>query len=282
MSDVTTNADSPRVRFILIWVAFDGAAFHGFQRQRSIRTVAGTLEQAWLTFQNEQVDARSSSRTDAGVHCRRMPVLLRTVSKIELKGIRFGLDHHLPEDLSVVDAEEVDASFHVRHDAIGTRYIYRIWSGRARDPTLRRDHWHVPWKLDISAMSEAAAMMTGEHDYAAFRTSACTAQSTVRSLNNVQVHVDQQQVEIVVEGNAFLHNMVRIIAGTLIEVGQGRRTSDDVCEALRSGRRQDAGITAPAHGLTLDKVRYGPYGSRQGLQHKTLLARLVQLPPTNE
>ena len=268
------DAESAK-RYLLYWVAFDGADFHGFQRQRDLRTVAGTIEAAWRQFQHETIVARSSSRTDAGVHARLMPVLIATDSDISLKGARFGLDHLLPPDLAVVDVEEVDKSFHVRHDAIGKRYIYRVWSERPRDPTRRRDHWHVPWTLDHEAMGRGAQVLQGEHDFAAFRTSACTAQSTLRSLHRVEVLREGRAVSIVVEGNAFLHNMVRIIAGSLVEVGQGKRDAQALELALSSGVRADAGITAPAHGLTLERVMYGPYGAKQGLEHKAVLARLA-------
>lgn len=282
MSEPEAHVDERRPRRILLWVAFDGASFHGFQQQRDLRTVAGALEAAWLAFRGERVTVRSSSRTDAGVHGRRMPATFETHDPISVKGIRFGLDHQLGEDIAIVDAEEVPEAFHVRHDAIGKRYVYRVWSGRSRAPTRRRDHWHVPWQLDANAMADAAQHFVGEHDFAGFRTTACTAQSTLRSLSRVAVQTEagglavdgQRAIEIVVEGNAFLHNMVRIIAGTLVEVGKGKLAPEQLPAVIQSRDRAQAGPTAPGHGLTLEAVFYGPYGAKQGLAHKALLARL--------
>ena len=295
------DAIAPPLRRILLWVAFDGADFHGFQRQRDLRTVAGVLEAAWLRFRGETITIRSSSRTDAAVHGRRMPATFETRDPLSIKGIRFGLDHRLDPDIAIVGAEEVPADFHVRHDAMGKRYVYRIWCGRSRAPTRRRDHWHVPWQLDVDAMAEAASHFVGEHDFAGFRTTACTARSTLRSLSRVavgregaegavsaetnavclsptalgQLAVDgARAVVIVVEGNAFLHNMVRIIAGTLVEVGKGKLLPADIAGIIASRDRGRAGPTAPGHGLTLEAVFYGPYGARHGLAHKVLLARL--------
>ncbi len=276
---------TPPLRRILLWVAFDGAGFHGFQQQRNLRTVAGALEDAWQQFRGERVTVRSSSRTDAGVHGRRMPATFETRDTIALKGIRHGLDHLLDPDIAIIGAEEVPDAFHVRHDAIGKRYVYRLWSGRSRAPTRRLDHWHVPWTLDLAAMQAAAQHFVGEHDYAGYRTTACTAQSTLRSLSRVDVlresapsaglAVDGDRAfQIVVEGNAFLHNMVRIIAGTLVEVGKGRMEPASLPARIASRDRGQAGPTAPGHGLTLEAVFYGPYGEAQGLQHKKLLARL--------
>ncbi len=274
------------LRRILLWVAFDGAGFHGFQQQGSLRTVAGALEDAWHTFRGERVTMRGASRTDAGVHGRRMPVTFETADDIPIKGVRFGLDHVLGEDIAVVGAEDVPEAFHVRHDTIGKRYVYRVWAGRGREPTRRRDHWHVPRSLDVAAMNAAALHFMGEHDFAGFRTTACTAVSTIRSISRVAVRTEadaglgteavdaDRVVIIVVEGNAFLHNMVRIIAGTLVEVGKGKITADSVPARIASRARTQAGPTAPGHGLTLEAVFYGPYGERQGLEHKQLLTRL--------
>ncbi len=268
------DADPAPERRVLLWIAFDGADFHGFQRQRDLRTVAGELEAAWLRFRGSPAEMRSSSRTDAGVHARRMPACFVTRDPLPVKGIRFGLDHELPADLAILDALEVPDDFHVRHDAVGKRYVYQLWTGRGRDPTRRRDHWHVPWQLDVAAMQRAAAAFEGEHDFAGYRTTACTAASTFRSLSAVRVSSEGRAVTVTVEGNAFLHNMVRIIVGTLVEVGKGRIDAGTLPARIASRRRDQAGPTAPGHGLRLDEVFYGAFGAREGLAHKDLLERL--------
>lgn len=272
-----TSSDGPNLRRWLVWVSFDGTAFSGFQRQDGQRTVAGELEAGWLRWVGETIEVRSSSRTDAGVHARRMPVVFTSERALPAKAVRLGWNHALPDDLAVQEAAEVDATFHVRHDAIGKRYIYRLWCERARAPRLRHDHWHVPAELDLAAMRAAAADFLGDHDFAAFRAASCTARSSRRTMRNVTVRGELPRLEIVVEGNAFLQNMVRIMVGTLVAVGRGNLPPESVRQALASGLRTDAGPTAPALGLELDDVLYGPHGARHGLDHKQLLERLEGL-----
>jgi tRNA pseudouridine38-40 synthase len=262
----------------LAWISFDGGGFCGFQRQQGLRTVAGELEAAWAGWQHEAIVARSSSRTDAGVHARRMPVLFETARALPAKAVVHGWNARLPDDLAVLEAAPVEAAFDVRADAIGKRYVYRVWADRVRAPRRRLDHWHVRGRLDLDAARAAAALLRGDHDFAAFRASSCTARSTRRTLGRVELRGEGPALALVVEGNAFLHNMVRVIAGTVVAVGRGRFGPEQVAKALRSGLRGDAGPTAPAHGLELDEVFFGPHGARQGLEHKRLLDRLAGLP----
>lgn len=257
-------------------VEFDGGALSGFQRQLGVRTVQAELEAAWQRWLGEAVHAASSSRTDAGVHARAMPVLVRTAAEVPDKAVVFGMNAMLPDDIAVISAQQMPETFHVRHDAVGKRYIYRLRVSPVRSPLRRRDRWHIRHQaLDVAAMQRAALAMQGEHDFAGFRAASCVARSTVRSLSRVEVSGEGEALEIAVEGNAFLQNMVRIIAGTLVEVGKGRKDAGDIPAVLASGDRKQAGPTAPAHGLTLDEVFYGPPGARQGLEHKQLLSRLA-------
>lgn len=272
--------DAPGRQRWLAWVSFDGTGFSGFQRQDGPRTVAGELEAGWQRWLGESVTVRSSSRTDAGVHARRMPVVVQTERQLPAKAIVLGWNHALPEDLAIQQAEAVADDFHVRHDAIGKRYVYRIWNARARDPRRRLDHWHVPVALDVERMAHAATAFVGDHDFSAFRAATCSALSTRRTMRGVEIRVRAPVIEVVVEGNAFLQNMVRIMVGTLVAIGRGTLAEDAVVRALGSGARQDAGLTAPALGLELDEVFYGPHGARQGLEHKQLLARLEGLEPS--
>ncbi len=262
-------------RQVLLWVQFDGGEFCGFQKQLHDRTVAGTIEAAWLKMLGETVIARSSSRTDAGVHARRMPVLIRTDKDIVARGLMLGLNSFLPSDLAVQDAVDVPLDFDVRNDAVGKRYIYRLWVAESRAPLWRRYAWQVRGPLDTVAMQEAATQLQGVHDFSTFRGAGCVAQSTVRHIR--RVHVDASQlplVQIEVDGNAFLLNMVRIFAGTLVDVGRGRIRADAIPAILAAHDRTRAGQTAPSHGLTLDEVFYGPAGARQGLDYKNLLAHM--------
>jgi tRNA pseudouridine38-40 synthase len=278
--------EDPALRHWLVRVQFDGAAFAGYQVQDGVRTVAAELAAGWMQWQGEKVELRASSRTDAGVHARGLPVLVRTRRELPAKAIVLGWNAHLPDDLAIARAEPVGPEFHVRHDAVGKRYVYRMWNARARAPLLRTTHWHVPALLDLDAMRAAAAILQGDHDFAAFRAASCQSPTTVRSMRQIRLDVEQRgedgvggALALVVEGNAFLHNMVRILAGTVVSVGRGQRSLDDVRRALESGDRRDPGQTAPPHGLLLDEVFYGPHGARQGLDFKSLLTRMQATIP---
>jgi tRNA pseudouridine38-40 synthase len=273
--------DADRPRAVLLWVQFDGTDFHGFQRQQGhVRTVAGVLEQVWLDWLGEAIVARTSSRTDAGVHARRMPVLVRTGTQVPARGLMLGLAERLPEDLAVLDALDLPRDFDERQDAVGKRYIYRLTLGPVRRPLYRRLAWHVKGPLDLAAMQAAARRLEGVHDFAAFRSVHCQAATTVRELLSVAVVPGSEEAgepwTLTLCGNAFLHHMARIVAGTLVDVGRGRRSLAEVERALVTGDRTQAGQTAPAQGLTLDEVFYGPPGARQGQQYKALLKHFRQ------
>lgn len=263
-------------RQVLLWVEFEGTDFCGFQRQAPpLRTVAGEIEKAWLRMMGEAIVARSSSRTDSGVHARRMPVLVMTAVKVPPRNLKLGLNRHLPPDLAVQAVEDMPPEFHVRHDAVGKRYVYRILRSESLSPMWRRTAWHVRAPLDVEAMMRAAPLLAGVHDYASFRDIACVAKSTVRNLRRIQVeHFDERLLTVTVEGNAFLMHMVRILAGTLVDVGHHRLAPEDMPAILARRDRTRAGQTAPAHGLTLDEVMFGPAGERQGLDYKRLLTNM--------
>jgi tRNA pseudouridine38-40 synthase len=261
-------------RRLLLRVQFDGTLFSGFQRQQNARTVQGEIETCWHAMLGETVVSRSSSRTDAGVHARRMPVLVETRSNVPTRGLKLGLNSFLPDDVAVQDAGEVGPEFDVRADSTGKRYVYRIALGECRQPLWLRYAWHVRGPLDTGAMWQAASMLEGVHDFASFRTAQCEAKSTVRHLRAVQVAEAEPGIVVTVDGNAFLHNMVRILVGTLVDVGRARFAPEHVQTLLEAPDRTRAGQTAPSHGLTLDEVFYGPHGSKQGQDYKNLLANM--------
>ena len=267
-------------RQALLLVEFDGGGFHGFQRQDGPRSVQGAIEAAWLQWLGETVTARSCSRTDAGVHGRRLPVAIKTSAYLTPKALVHGMTNNLEPDLAVVAARWPEADFDVRQDAFGKRYIYRLWVNRVRSPHRRRDHWHVKRdRLDLTAMAAAGQHLVGEHDFAGFRSAHCVATSTLRTVSRLEIHPRGPELQIVVEGNAFLHNMVRILAGTLFDVGCGAIDADDLPEIIASRQRKQAGPTAPPHGLTLDTVFYGPDGDRWGVDHGKLPERLGAVAP---
>lgn len=266
---------------VLLRIAYDGADFHGFARQpprpdgRPIRTVQGALEAALSDLYRAPITVRGASRTDAGVHARGQLCAFDPPTAIPARGVVFGLRARLPADLAALSAwEEVDEDggpIEPRHQNLGKHYRYTLRCAAAPDPIGIRYAWHLGRDLDLEAMAAAARLFCGEHDFAAFRSRACQAQTTIRRLRAVEVtgvdaasvpHGDpaiypaptREQVIVDVRGEAFLHNMVRILVGTLAEVGLGRRAAATIEAALARGDRRDAGVTAPAAGLTLMEV----------------------------
>lgn len=265
---------------ILLRVAYDGTDFHGFARQRDpvrdepLRTVQGELERVLSFVHRAPVETRGASRTDAGVHALGQLVAFERTLPIPCEGLRRAVTKLLPSDAAVLAAWEEEAEgggpVDLRGGNRGKRYRYRIRCTRDRDPIGGRFEWHLGKRLDTAAMQDAATRLVGTHDFSAFRSTACQAKTTVRTVTAVQVFglaapfgpIDggrpprdgDEVVEIRVEGLAFLHNMVRIFAGTLVEVGLGRRAPATIDTLLSVGDRRAAGRTAPACGLTLDEV----------------------------
>ena len=251
------------VRHIRLVVEYDGTSLCGWQRQANGPTVQGHLEAALARLLSHEAPVVGASRTDAGVHARGQVASFRTERPIPLHGIRRGLNSILPRQIAVRDAAEVPEYFHPRFSATGKHYRYTILARPDRSPRWRDRAWHHPEPLSIEAMAAAAASLLGEHDFAAFRAAGCTAATTTRRIEAIELSAPDPELLVVdVRGNAFLRNMVRILVGTLVEVGAGRRPAAQVSEILASRDRTRAGITAPAHGLELMEVRYD--GSRPG------------------
>ena len=251
------------MRQIRLIVEYDGTSLCGWQRQVNGPTVQGHLEEALGKLLSHEAPVVGASRTDAGVHARGQVASFRTARPIPLHGIRRGLNSLLPRQIAVRDAAEVPDDFHPRFSATGKHYRYTILARPDRSPRWRDRAWHHPEPLSIEAMAAAAAPLLGEHDFAAFRAAGCTAATTVRRIDAIELSTPDPELLIVdVRGNAFLRNMVRILVGTLVEAGAGRRPLGQVAEILASRDRTRAGITAPAHGLELMEVRYD--GSRPG------------------
>lgn len=250
------------MRNILLVAQYDGTDFAGWQHQPEQRTVQTTLAEAVRKIVVHPVELFASSRTDSGVHARMMPVTFETErDHIRPSGFIKGLNSLLPADLSVIDAREVPLGWRPRDAAVAKTYTYRLQLGPRHALSQRFTWWRPKARLDIAAMRDAAALLVGEHDFAAFRSIHCDAHTTKRRIYVLDVSepsVDRV-VTIVLTGNAFLRNMVRIIAGTLVEVASGQRSAASVAQALTSGIRTDAGPTAPACGLTLTEVHFEGY-----------------------
>lgn len=249
-----TEAPPRQLRLI---VEYDGADLGGWQRQDNAPTVQGHLEEAAARILQHPVTVTGASRTDAGVHAVGQVASLRTHRPIAAHGLRRGLNSLLPPAIAVTDVREVDDDFHPRFSATGKAYRYLVLARPDRAPRWARWAWHRPQPLDAAAMAAAAAAFVGEHDFKGFRATSCTARTTVRRIDRVTVTSPEPALlALDVSGNAFLHNMVRIIAGTLVEVGRGRLDPASMAAVIASGDRTQAGPTAPAHGLTLVEVRY--------------------------
>ena len=244
------------MRHIRLVVEYDGSELHGWQRQAGVPTVQQHLEDALAKLLQHETQVTGASRTDAGVHARGQVASFRTEKPIPLHGIRRGLNSLLPDSIAIRSATEVSEDFHPRFSATGKHYRYTILTAADRSPRWRTRAWHHPEALEVHPMIAAAGSLTGEHDFAAFRAAGCTAKTTLRRVDSITFTRTGELLEVDVRGNAFLRNMVRILVGTLAEVGTGRRPVAQVAEILASKDRTQAGKTAPAHGLELLAVHY--------------------------
>jgi tRNA pseudouridine38-40 synthase len=251
------SADAPSpLRTLKLVVAYDGTDFAGWQRQDGQRTVQGCLEEAMRAMTGQAVLVRGAGRTDAGVHAEGQVASVEVASRIPTLGFLRGLNTHLPSAIAVLEVTDMPAGFSARHDARGKIYRYLVWNHPVRSPAHARRSWHVYDPLDTHAMREAAARLLGEHDFRGFRASDCDRTNTIRIIRRLDVRRDGVLVSFEVEGTAFLRNMVRILVGTLVAVGKGKMTLDQVAALLESCDRTQAGVTAPACGLILVRVIY--------------------------
>ena len=243
-------------RTLRLTVEYDGTDFAGWQRQDGQRTIQGCLEDAFHHMTGQTVVVRGAGRTDAGVHAEGQVASVELVSNIPNLGFLRGLNTLLPPEIAVLEVTDMPAGWNARFAARGKIYRYLIWNHPVRSPTHTRRSWHVYRALDTHAMREAAALLTGEHDFRAFRAADCDRKNTVRIIRRFEVRRAGTMLSLEVEGTAFLRNMVRILTGTLVAVGIGKMPSSQVGAVLAGGDRTQAGITAPARGLTLVAVIY--------------------------
>jgi len=240
---------------VLLEVAYDGTGFSGWAAQREARTVEETLRGAVVSMDPRAGPPRGASRTDAGVHAEKQLVAFDASRSIPARGWVLGLNQHLPSDVAVRSARAVPVGYAPRFSARSKRYRYRVLVDSVRDPCWRTRAWRVN-DLDVAAMTREAAGALGTHDFASFRASADRRTNTVRTLTRVQIEreTDARIVAVVVEGDGFLHNMVRILVGTLVDVARGRLAEGTIPRALAERSRGAAGTTAPSMGLVLEEV----------------------------
>ncbi|RCS41283.1 tRNA pseudouridine(38-40) synthase TruA [Bremerella cremea] len=250
-------------RCIKLTVAYDGTRYQGWQTQRTGPTIQSALEAAIQKISGEAVHISGSGRTDAGVHAWGQVASFHTGSSMPADVFRKALNATLPHDIVVRHACDVPTSFRPINDALSKRYRYVLQPGRINDPFALKHAWFVKRILDVESMQNAAQALIGEHDFAAFQATGSPRRSTVRTMLDatVQLHdaEERRKIFIEVEATGFLYNMVRIIAGTLVEIGQGKRPADSMAAIIASCDRLQAGMTAPAHGLYLLQVHYPPH-----------------------
>ena len=245
--------EKKRVR---ITVAYDGTNYHGWQLQDKGITVEAELNRCLTELLGEEIKVIGASRTDSGVHALGNVAVFDTVNRMPAKKISYALNQRLPEDIRIQKSEEVPSDWHPRHCESRKTYEYRIYRGEFPMPVKRLYSHYIYTPLDVGRMREAAAYLEGEHDFKSFCQTGAQVESTVRTIYSLWVEEQDSELVIRVCGNGFLYNMVRIIAGTLIEAGQGKREPESVPEILGALNRGAAGPTAPARGLTLVKYEF--------------------------
>ncbi|MBD0384591.1 tRNA pseudouridine(38-40) synthase TruA [Paenibacillus sedimenti] len=253
------------MRNLRFTISYDGTAYSGFQIQPNADTIQNRLEQAVYMLTGESVKVISSGRTDAGVHAKAQVINFITTSKIPVERWCLALNTRLPKDIVAHTAEEVSLSFHSRKAAKRKTYCFTIRSARFPDVFHRNYEYHHPTHLNVEAMREALPCLLGEHDFTSFCTVRTDKEIKVRTLYEARLETEADdlssdgkivRMRLIVSGNGFLYNMVRIIAGTLLQIGEGKRPSSDMQRILEAKDRSQAGPTAEAKGLTLWKVEY--------------------------
>lgn len=240
-----------------ITVEYDGGPFVGWQRQDSGPSIQAALEDAVLAFSGERVHVQGAGRTDAGVHARGQVAHFDIAAEKRAEEVRGGLTFHLkPNPIVVTAAALAPPGFHARFSATHRRYRYRILNRRTPAAMERGHVWHVPVPLDVEAMQAAASVLVGRHDFNSFRSVSCQAKSSIKTLDELSLARCDEEIHLDVGARSFLHNQVRILAGTLQLVGRGQWNRADVEAALAACDRTRAGPTAPPSGLCLMEVRY--------------------------
>ncbi len=239
-------------------LAYDGTRYRGWQRQGNTpNTIQAKLEQILSRMTDHAIEIHGAGRTDAGVHASGQVASTRFTTSLTPEEIQAYLNQYLPDDIAVLSCKEMPERFHARLNAIGKQYRYCINDSGIPDVFRRRFVCAWPTKLDDDAMRRAAAQLCGQHDFRGFSSvNNRFKKSTVRTIHSITILREDGELHIIYRGTGFLYNMVRILTGTLVEIGAGTRSAESIATVLETKNRQDAGITMPAHGLTLERVFY--------------------------
>lgn len=241
---------------IKLTLEYDGTNYYGWQKQKGFKTIQGEIEEAIELVTKEHCEVIGSSRTDAGVHARGFVANFKTNSKVPPNKFREALNVKLPNDIVITKSEQVDEEFHARYYAKGKTYEYYILNSDVPSALMRNQMYHYKYDLDVEAMKIAAKQFIGTHDFAAFKTQGSSVNGTIRTIFDVKVEKEKNIIKISVSGDGFLYNMVRIIVGTLINVGRGKTDATSILEIINKKDRSLAGDCVPPYGLFLKEVYY--------------------------
>lgn len=255
-----------RIRTI---ISYDGTNYVGWQVQPNGISVQEMAEKALYELTGESIRVEGSGRTDSGVHARAQVAHFDTEARMSADKFAIAMNMHLPPDIRVLYSEECDPSFHARFSAKKKEYAYTVQLGPHADVFTRTTSLHLHYMPDISAMKRAAESVLGTHDFNAFKCTGSSMENTIRTVTRSEWDLNGQYLTYTVEGNGFLYNMVRILVGTMLEIGSGKRPVSDMEKAIESGNRNDAGATAPAHGLCLMRVVYPDFDTEEVLRRDT-------------
>lgn len=238
-------------------LCYDGSRYKGWQKLKGVSgTIQGRLEELLSRLLEQEISVHGSGRTDSGVHALAQVCSFRAETNMDTNIMLTKLREYLPEDIGAVSLEEADERFHARLSCREKTYVYRVWNSTSPNVFERRYTYSFPLELDMEAMEKAASYMLGRQDFAAFTTRAAAKKSTVRELREIKLEKKGEELRMSFTGDGFLYNMVRIMSGTLLEVGRGKLNAEDIPAILSSKKRENAGFTAPAHGLVLHDVKY--------------------------
>lgn len=244
------------MRNIKLTIEYDGKCYNGWQKQPNKLNIQGEIERAIYNITKEEVDLIGSGRTDAGVHALGQVANFKTNSQISIEKIPLAINSQLKNSIVIKEAEEVDERFHSRYNAKHKTYRYIINNSKCGTAIYRNLEYSYPFKLDVEKMKQASKYFEGEHDFKAFKSSGTSSKNSVRTIYKAIVKQEGEKIIIELTGNGFLYNMVRIISGTLLDVGLGKIQAEEIPEIIESKDRQRAGKTLPAHGLYLVEVKY--------------------------
>ena len=244
------------MRNIRLTIEYDGKNFNGWQKQPNKLNIQGNLEKVISDLTKEEIEIIGSGRTDAGVHALGQVANFKTNSNIPIEKFAIAINSRIKQSIRIKKAEEVDERFHSRYNCKRKTYRYIINTSETGSAIYRNLEYNIKMQLDVKKMQEAVKFFIGEHDFSAFKSSGTSSKSSVRTIYNAKVEQDGERIIIELTGNGFLYNMVRIISGTLVEVGLNKIKPEDITKIIESKNRQNAGKTLPPCGLYLVSVEY--------------------------